>query len=148
MILPYMDYGDIIYDAASLKQLNKLQKIQNHCLRIGNKSQPTATVYDLHSRYKVGYLEYRRQAHLKNFMFKQRNNDNVIDRRDIPTRSYGATIFNVALPRYEKYKCSTFYRGAIAWNQLPAHQRNIPLYTDFKYVQKLEMLAATYLYRR
>ena len=148
MILPYMDYGDIIYDAASLKQLNKLQKIQNHCLRIGNKSQPTATVYDLHSRYKVGYLEYRRQAHLKNFMFKQRNNDNVIDRRDIPTRSYGATIFNVALPRYEKYKCSTFYRGAIAWNQLPAHQRNIPLYTDFKYVQKLEMLAATNLFRR
>ena len=85
MIIPYLDYGDIIYDAAPLKQLEKLQKIQNRCLRTCKAGQSTPSTAELHARYKVGYLKSRRQAHLKNFMFKQQSNSNLIDNRNIPT---------------------------------------------------------------
>ena len=34
MILPYLDYGDIVYSATNINQLNKLQRLQNYCLRI------------------------------------------------------------------------------------------------------------------
>ena len=33
------------------------------------------------------------------------------------------------------------YKGAVMWNHLPPEQRNIPLFTHFKYLQKKEMLA-------
>ena len=102
MIIPYLDYGDIIYDAAPLKQLEKLQKIQNRCLRTCKASQSTPSTVELHARYKVGYLKTRRQAHLKNFMFKQQSNSNLIDNRNIPTRTHRATVFKVCLPKCEK----------------------------------------------
>ena len=58
----------------------------------------------------------------------------------ITTRAHGATFFRVDLPKCEQCKGNTVYRGAVAWNLLPVNQRNIPLYTQFKYIQKKEML--------
>ena len=34
MILPYLDYGDVLYAAATSKSLAKLQRIQNRCLTV------------------------------------------------------------------------------------------------------------------
>ena len=34
MILPYCDYGDVIYNSASQEGLDKLQRLQNRCLKI------------------------------------------------------------------------------------------------------------------
>ena len=68
MTISYADYGDTIYDAAPIKQLEKLQKIQNRCLRICNSRQPATPVGELHAKYKVGTLTARRRSHLKNFM--------------------------------------------------------------------------------
>ena len=74
-------------------------------------------------------------------MFKQQSNSNLIDNRNIPTRTHRATVFKVCLPKCEKYKGGTVYKGAVMWNHLPHEQRNLPLFTNFKYLQKREMLA-------
>ena len=34
MVLPYFDYGDVIYATASQEGLEKLQRVQNKCLKI------------------------------------------------------------------------------------------------------------------
>ena len=82
MITPYLVYGDIIYNAAALKQLDKLQKIQNRCLRICKARQYATPVAELHNNYKVGYLKATRQAHLKDFMFIQQRNLYLVDNRE------------------------------------------------------------------
>ena len=34
MILPFLDYADVIFDKAYSKDLDKLQRLQNRCLKI------------------------------------------------------------------------------------------------------------------
>ena len=34
MILPYLDYGDILFSTANRQKLDKLQRLQNKCLKI------------------------------------------------------------------------------------------------------------------
>ena len=120
IILPYIDYGDIIYEATNTANLMKLQRLQNQCLRICARSRDHIPTTELHCRYKVGILESRRQAHLNNYMFKQQNNTE-------------RTCKNI--------KQSTFYRGALLWNGLSAATRNIASYTSFKLLQKRVMLS-------
>ena len=57
MILPYIDYGDIIYGAASVSKTNKLQKIQNQCLRICSNSDIRTSVIEMHRRARVANLK-------------------------------------------------------------------------------------------
>ena len=52
MILPYIEYGDVIIDAANDKQLNKLQKIQNHCLRICLQANPRTNLKEKKTQSK------------------------------------------------------------------------------------------------
>ena len=108
MIVPYFDYdddddygdddgdgdGDIIYHAAPLNKLEKIQKIQNRCLRTctGQIVTPTA---ELHDKHIVGKLKARRRAHLNNFMFKQQSNAGLVG-RSLPTRTHGATVLKYA----------------------------------------------------
>ena len=141
MILPYIDYSDIIYEATNTANLRKLQRLQNQCLRICARSRDHIPTTELHCRYKVGVLESRRQAHLNNYMFKQQNNTDLVDQRMIRTRAHNGTLFKVEYPYLEKYKQSTYYRGALLWNGLSAATRNIASYTSFKLLQKRLMLS-------
>ena len=95
MILAYIDYGDIIYEATNTANLMKLQRLQNQCLRICARSRDHIPTTELHCRYKVGILESRRQAHLNNYMFKQQNNNDLVDQRIIRTRAHDGTLFKV-----------------------------------------------------
>ena len=141
VILPNIDYGDIIYEATNTANLMKLQRLQNQCLRICARSRDLIPTTELHCRYKVGILESRRQGHLNNYMFKQQNNTDLIDQLIIRTRAHDGTLFKVEYPYLEKYKQSTFYHGTLLWNDLSSATRNIASYTSFKLLQKRAMLS-------
>ena len=68
MILPYFDYGDIIYNSASQEGLDKLQRLQNRCLKICKRLDVRFETRELHMVTKVPKLEFRRKAHVNNFM--------------------------------------------------------------------------------
>ena len=74
-------------------------------------------------------------------MFKQQNNTDLADKLIIRTRAHDGTLFKVEYPFLEKYKQSTFYRGALLWNGLSAATRHIVSYTSFKLLQKRVMLS-------
>ena len=91
-LLPYLDYGDIIYDGANLKFLKKLQTLQNRGLRICNNERGHIPTVVLHQKCKVAQLTTRRTAHVRNFMYKKQICMELIDRRPINTRSHDATL--------------------------------------------------------
>ena len=68
-IVPYLDYGDVLFINASRERLNKLQRLQNKCLRICLRTHPRTSVNQIHHLTRVSLLEARRKAHLRNFMF-------------------------------------------------------------------------------
>ena len=79
------------------------------------------------------------------FMYKQKHNDLIIDRRNINTRAHDAPIFQTKHPQNEKYKRNIYYNGAIRWNSLPVDDRNILEYNVFKCKRKKWMLLTNYV---
>ena len=144
MVIPYIEYGDIIYSGSNSRMLGKLQNIQNRGLRVCLNEARISTV-SLHQRCKLATLKVRRLAHLRNYMFKKQRDPRVIDARPFPTRAYEATIFKIIRTRNEKYKKSPLYRGAIEWNSLSVATRRIGSYEAFKRYQKNWMLSTNYV---
>ena len=135
-ILPYFDYGDIFCIGSHEKSLDKLQKMQNRALRICLKAPLLTSVKSLHLVANVPLLVNRRQAHLLNFMYKRKSNTNYLANKGRNTRLFEGTVLNSILARNKTAKRSTYIKGAIAWNMLPARVRNIPTYEAFKNHQK------------
>ena len=63
MILPIFEYGDIAYDLADRKSLDKLQTLQNRALRICVNSDVHLSRIRLHQDCKISKLDVRRIAH-------------------------------------------------------------------------------------
>ena len=140
MILPIIEYGDVIYEGANQKLLNDLQTAQNRILRICLQEDNLANVVLLHRRCKISKLKERRLMHLNLFMYKQKNNVKIVNKRNVRTRAHDALLYTTSKPKNEKYKRNVFYKGALLWNNLPVEERNLQTYTIFKTRQKLKLL--------
>ena len=140
MILPYLDYGDIISYILPKKNLDKLQTLQERALKICFTFHNVIPIPIMHRTAKVAPLYKRRLGHVYHFMYKQQSFVYRLDLRKIYTRSQDATIFKTQRPKNERYKRNVFYYGALLWNSLPAKIRNIETYDDFKKYQKQQML--------
>ena len=140
MILPYFDFGDILFINSSKKQLNKLDHLQKRaikiCLKLGQNTLEEMLLRDA----KVAKLNDRREAHLLNYMYKKKDCIELLDIKNVNTRARAAPLFKTIIPKCEKYKHSVFYYGAIKWNSLPVKIRNIGTYNSFKSLQKENML--------
>ena len=136
MILPYFDYADIIYDKANQGELDKLQRVQNRCLKICMLTNIKTDTDFVHSHTKVPKLENRRKVHLRNFMFQRKSNDQLLDTIPVNMKARDAPLFKTEFPRYEAYKRSVLYNGATEWNSLPVDVRNIDQFLPFKFMQK------------
>ena len=133
MILPYFDYGDVIYDTASQEGLDKLQRLQYKCFKICKGYNRRFNKQLLHNITKVPMLKKRRTAHINNFMYCKLSNNQWVDRREIRTRAHDAPLFKVKVPKIESYKRAVEYSGAFRWNDLPADLRNVNSYYSFIY---------------
>ena len=87
----------------------------------------------------VAYLGRRREAHILNYMYKNKEKEELLDIKDVNTRSRAAPLFKTVIPNCEKYKKNALYYGAILWNALPVNIRNIDSFDSFKVHQKKAM---------
>ena len=140
MILPYFDYGDIVYMFSSINELNKLERLQERCINICTRTYGRDNINNIRATHRLPTLEKRRQCHVNNFMYKRKTNIEIINENDIQTRSKASKKFIVNKPNLEAYKRSIIYSGATAWNSLKTETKNIEIYDAFKYHQKKEML--------
>ena len=145
MILLYFDYGDIFYMNANEQLLNKLQVLQNKCLRTCLNLPPRSSTLHLHREANVANLKIRRRWHLRNFMFRMKENESLVDERGINTRTHDAINFIIKQPRCEKYKSSVYYFGATEWNAMDNTMRLMENFDEFKFVQKTWALSHNYV---
>ena len=139
MILPYFDYGDIVYMFSSKDELDKLERLQERCINICTKTYGRDNIDNLWNEHKLPKLEKRR-CHINNYMYKRITNVEYIDQERIQTRSQSAKIVIVNKPNLEAYKRSITYSGAVSWNALNIKMKSIQIFDAFKYHQKNEML--------
>ena len=78
MIAPLIDYGDIIYAGTTNKNLDKLQSLQNRGLRICTNVNQYFSSEQLHSRCKIPNLVNRRLYNLRKYMYKQKENQELV----------------------------------------------------------------------
>ena len=136
MILPYLDYGDIFYMNSMTKQVKKLQILQNKALKICYNDRPSIPYNVLHQSAQLPKLKNRRITHILNFMYKNKTNKKLLKVSNVATRLHDAPVFATLKPNCEKYKMNVYYNGAVVWNTLPVHVRNIETYNIFKNTQK------------
>ena len=140
MILPYLDYADVIFHNSNTGDLAKLQRLQNRGLRLCFSQVRNVSTDRLHKITGVPFLQDRRRAHLLNFMYIRKDKPGMLNVREIRTRAHDAPLFNVNIPRCEAFKRSVSCIGAVEWNNLAVEHRNIDMYLPFKYHMKKEML--------
>ena len=81
MVLPYFDYGDVIYHTAGKGDLEKLQRLQNRCLKICLRTDMRQDTLRVHSLTSSNLLKERREAHVCNFMYKRKERATLLDDR-------------------------------------------------------------------
>ena len=136
-ILPYIDYGDIFYQAALKKSLEKIQDRQTKALKVCFKLHGRQDEHELHVRSNLAMLEKRRESHILNFMYKRKSDPTYLDQKKLQTRAYQAPKFNVPNYSLSQFKNSILYKGSSLWNKLPAETKNIQTFSAFKTKTKL-----------
>ena len=56
LVIPHLDFGDVVYDAVSKTDAQTLQVLQNQCLRICLKANPRTPIKELHTIANVPML--------------------------------------------------------------------------------------------
>ena len=99
MILPCIDYADVIFAKSSVTELNRLQRLQNRYLKICSSRDKLYSTDAVHKSTSVPFLVDRRKAHVLNFMYKRQTMKDLLNVREIRTRAHDAPLFNVTVPR-------------------------------------------------
>ena len=139
MILPYFDYADVVYHTANSGDLEKLQCLQNRCLKVCLGLHKRYETNEVHRLAGCTKLEKRRESHISNFMYQRKDKGHLLDEREIKTRAHDAPLFQISHPLKETFKRAVKYEGALAWNNLPAGVRNIENFDKFKNFQKMSL---------
>ena len=145
MIVPIIDYGNIIYAGGTETKLVKLKRSQNRGLRICLDVNGYISTVALHRLAVIPQIHVRVISNLKKYMFLQQNNDNYVVNRQINTRAHDATVYETCIPKIEKYKKGAIYCGIQVWNSLSVIERNTQNYAQYKECQKKWRMDVTML---
>ena len=122
MMLPILEYGDLFLSAATFKDRERLQVMQNKGLRCALNMGLGTSTDELHAKANLFKLKYRRELHTLNFMYGiAANSDNLVTRTGevTVTRSQKKTTLKIRRPKTDKFKKSLAYLGPKKWNTLP-----------------------------
>ena len=136
-ILPYFDYGDILYHQVSVTHSNHLQILQNRALRIILKADRMHPTSDLHQSLGIPLLENRRRVHLRIAAFKKLffEEDTCLTQTR-PTRLGDAPLIKTTAPRVGAFERSVAWKLSKEWNSMPVHIRNVQSLCVFRRAQK------------
>ena len=133
-IMPLVEYVSFMLYLNNVKETEKLQKLQNRCLRMClNINNPRdMSVLRLHETSRVNFLDIRRYSQLLNIMFMLKCN-NVSQKVSVRnTRNADRYIFNTDIVHKEVYARSPYYKGVTLWNNLPIDLQNQTIGLPFK----------------
>ena len=142
-ILPLVEYVSYILCLNSQHDIDKLQKLQNRCLRacfdVNNPRDMSVTL--LHTNARVDKLELRRNIQLLNIMFALKTNGQFKKVGNRNTRSTGKYVFQLDISHTSIYDKSPYVKGVGLWNQLPQETQTILDKFTYKNSIKKQFLA-------
>ena len=128
MILSLLEYyGDVIFPGTSAGNINSIDRLFYRGLRICLNFNFYLPKDELCKECHISTLCDRRNLHLLLFMHRFKECENLFKKTKIRTRLHQAPVFWYYKPNNERVKLNAYYTGALAWNQLPAHERNMEL---------------------
>ena len=119
-ILPIIEYGNVIYQTANKKNLEKIQRIQNQALKLClnlDKDTPTSLV---HKRANLNTLDERREKATIKFMFSRTKNKKFLDQNHYQIERRSTTVPKLNIPSFKSSlaKRALSYSGSKLWNNL------------------------------
>ena len=139
VIMPHIDYADVIWSSAAKTHLEMLQKLQNRAGRIILKVKPSEhkSIHEIHYVLNWETLQKRQTRHMYSLMYKIFHNltpTYLEEKFKFKSTGYALrTDNNLTLPKPNTQSCKrTFsYRGSVLYNELPLHIRESSSTTIF-----------------
>ena len=127
MILPILEYGDILLISAKKVARTRLQTLQNKALKCALGLDSLTDTNEVHKLAKLEKLHVRRKQHMLQLMYKQLENTLLWQRKTsrtsrtsgVATRSSKKKSFVMRKTKTEKYKKSITVTAPNHWNALP-----------------------------
>ena len=139
MIAPTLEYCSFYTACATSGELIKLQRMQNHALRICLRTGIRVTsVADLHTQSEVQLLDRKRKIQLLMIMWKKAQNGEALIPTNIRTRGDLKIKFRKRRAKSCFYQKSPYYRGVTLWDTLDKEVQKITSKDSFK--SKIETL--------
>ena len=142
LILPKIEYGDVVYMTATKTSLNDLQKIQNICCRVILLANKRTHISDMHKSLQLIPLSDRRDLHLSQTCFKAIHDNpvnslnkyfcTVEEGQRQPTRRRNQMNMKVPPIKSAKARLGISYRGPHHWNNLSNELKIQKKYTSFR----------------
>ena len=133
-ILPLVEYVSFMLCLNSAGVVDKLQKLQNRCLRFClNINNPLElSVVRLHQTARVNMLEVRRDVQLLNLMYSLKSNNRFKKECERVTRNVDKYVFHTEIVHKDVYAKSPYFKGVNLWNGLSADLQNQRSGHEFK----------------
>ena len=150
LVLPYLNYCNMIWTAASETLLNKLQVLQKKAVRIINKSARLAHADPVFNKFQLLKLEQFRHFQILGFMCKVTHGllptgfkDYFCTQSDIDTyntRTASQSALGISFARTNRRKKSLKIIVSYLWDDLPLNIRQSQSLASFKYNLKHYLL--------
>lgn len=141
LLLPLLDYGDVAWLDLSEELFNKMERLQNVCIRFifGHRKFDHVSEF----RQQLGWhpIRIRRNVHILTFLYKilfyagapsylhERLQLRVVDDR---LRSCGSRQLDIPMHNSNTYTNSFTVKAAMLWNSLPTQVRMAPSVDSFR----------------
>ena len=134
-LLPTIDYGNIFLTACTIKELEKLQVVQNNAIRCClNIPYPRMEhVQVVHDMTNIKKVKERRSTHLLTCVHRTVLNRklNLVE-RERQTRASVAPLIDCGMPRTKTIQKTPYFQGCLMWNLLPPDIRELDNLDLFK----------------
>lgn len=107
-VMSYLEYGSIFFDCIPISQKNKLERLQNKCLRVCHLTDRHTSNSMLHKRSNALPLRLRRKMSICSLMYRRIQKDRSLLHVSgrIGNRSQGSYMVKTPLPKRESFKRS------------------------------------------
>ena len=141
MLCLFLYFCDIVYNCANVDQLDRLQRIQNRCLKHCLKVPRLTSTDFVHQEANLPKLVFRRQYHAQIRGFRLIQVPAFVDHRPLRTRWALHPLLKYILIHSAAYqKCTEVY-VAQTWNSLPPEVRGTDTFAEFKSQMKVSLLS-------
>ena len=140
IVLPHVDYGDVVWQSASSSNLSQLQKIQNRAGRIILKVNPYShtSISQIHNSLGWHKIQKRQQLHLLLFTYKILNGmapeymKDMFEYKHSPYSLHNHHDLCLLKPSTNYCRRSFMYRAASEYNEVDNDLRHLPSFAAFR----------------